>query len=718
MILIERPIRLLMLSAALLCGACASRAAAGPSSSKERVDLEAMLAAPYVTAIVAAEQAEQIAWVAETAGVRNLYTADGPHFAPVQLTKYADDDGQVISSFVLTPDGRTAVFVRGGSANRAGEYPNPTSDPAGTKPSIWQVSTRGDKPPTLLAEEGLGVVMAPDGTSVLYGLRGQVYIASLRPQTEAGEAGEADSTPGPSKARRLFSARGRNGQVSFSPDAKRVVFVSGRGDHAFIGVYDLDTKQLRWMAPDVDRDYAPVWSPDGRSVAFFRRPGGKRGEVRNLTANWPFAVWIADVDSGRARQVWRSPGRDGGFSHYYPAGPLRWTPSGRLVFFSEQDGWMHVYSIDPADKDAKPVLLTPGAGEAESIAVSRDGKMIYVSGNFDDIDGRQLYRVPIAGGRPTRLTKGQGIETNPVVTNQALIWRSGSAQHPQGVALARLNGADRRAIFPNSNTALPLPTPKVVTFDASDGLTIHGQLFLPPNGRKKQHPGLIFMHGGPIRQMLPGFHYRGYYAKAYAMNQYLAGRGYVVLSVNFRAGIGYGRAFRQAANQGPRGAAEYKDILAAAAYLKTRPEIDPDRLGLWGGSYGGYLTALGLARDSQLFAAGVDLHGVHDWSFRATDFSPGGAWGLVGDAALSEAVKSSPVADLSYWSSPVLFIHGDDDRNVLFAQTTDLVQRLRTRGVTVETLVFPDEVHGFLRHKSWMRAYRATAAFFDRHLKR
>jgi dipeptidyl aminopeptidase/acylaminoacyl peptidase len=157
-------------------------------------------------------------------------------------------------------------------------------------------------------------------------------------------------------------------------------------------------------------------------------------------------------------------------------------------------------------------------------------------------------------------------------------------------------------------------------------------------------------------------------------------------------------------------------VLAAARYLQSRPEVDPRRLGLWGGSYGGYLTAMGLARDSALFAAGVDLHGVHDWAYRAEAFpTPGGWWGIEEDD-YELARRSSPVGALDGWRSPVLLVHGDDDRNVLFSQTVDLAQRLRERGVPVEVLVLPDEVHSFLRHESWLRSYRAAAVFLERYL--
>ncbi|MGH9561814.1 MAG: alpha/beta hydrolase family protein, partial [Terracidiphilus sp.] len=257
--------------------------------------------------------------------------------------------------------------------------------------------------------------------------------------------------------------------------------------------------------------------------------------------------------------------------------------------------------------------------------------------------------------------------------------------------------------------------PEVVTFPAADGLTIHGQLFQTAHSRNAEsRPAVIFVHGGPVRQMLPGWHYMDYYSNSYAMNQYLASRGFVVLSVNYRGGIGYGQAFRRAKDQGPTGASEYQDVLAGREFLAQLPAVDSARIGIWGGSYGGLLTALALARNSDLFAASVDFHGVHDWAQMAKD-SHGAGRGI--DESLYDiAYKSSPDAAAATWRSPALFIHGDDDRSVPFNQTTDLVRRLREQGVHVETLIFPDEEHGFLRYATWLRAYGATAEFLSRTL--
>jgi len=144
--------------------------------------------------------------------------------------------------------------------------------------------------------------------------------------------------------------------------------------------------------------------------------------------------------------------------------------------------------------------------------------------------------------------------------------------------------------------------------------------------------------------------------------------------------------------------------------------VDPKRIGLWGGSYGGYLTAMGLSRASDLFAAGVDFHGVHDWNDVITNFEP--AYDPVRrQEAARLAFESSPMAAVKSWRSPVLLIHGDDDRNVPFSQSVDLAQALRQKGVEFEELVFPDEIHDFLVHAHWLAAYRAAADFLDRHLK-
>jgi dipeptidyl aminopeptidase/acylaminoacyl peptidase len=259
-----------------------------------------------------------------------------------------------------------------------------------------------------------------------------------------------------------------------------------------------------------------------------------------------------------------------------------------------------------------------------------------------------------------------------------------------------------------------LVEPQRVTFTATDGMEIPGQLFLPRDLKPgEKRPAVLFFHGGSRRQMLLAWHYLSYYHNTYAMNQYLASRGYIVLSVNYRSGTGYGLNFREALDYGATGASEFQDVMGAGLYMKNRPDVDPSRIGIYGGSYGGYLTAHALARASNLFAAGVDIHGVHDWNVGIRTFMPNYN---PGREIERRNFQASPLAFIKGWRSPVLLIHGDDDRNVSFAETVTLAEALRKQGVTFESLVIPDEIHGFLRYESWLRVFTATAEFFDRHL--
>src|SRR4029079_9236148 len=174
--------------------------------------------------------------------------------------------------------------------------------------------------------------------------------------------------------------------------------------------------------------------------------------------------------------------------------------------------------------------------------------------------------------------------------------------------------------------------------------------------------------------------------------------------------------FHRPPNAGVQGAAEYQDVKAGAEFLQKLSNVDAKRIGIYGGSYGGYLTALALARDSKLFAAGVDIHGVHNWNAERAGSLLENRYEKVPDVqrALDVAWESSPVSSIADWKSPVLLIHGDDDRNVRFSQTTDLVRRLEKNGVAYEELVIPDDTHHFMRHANIVKVDAAVSSFFDR----
>jgi dipeptidyl aminopeptidase/acylaminoacyl peptidase len=268
--------------------------------------------------------------------------------------------------------------------------------------------------------------------------------------------------------------------------------------------------------------------------------------------------------------------------------------------------------------------------------------------------------------------------------------------------------------------------PRAVTYTSSDGVKVHAQLFEPTGTPAGRRPAMVYVHGGPKRQMLLGWHMSDYYSRAYASNQYLASRGFVVLSINYRLGIGYGYEFDRALAAGAQGASEYLDVKAAGEYLRTLPQVDGSRIGIYGGSYGGFLTALALARNSDIFAAGVDAHGVHDFTIggsgsgaalQAAMTAPGRSAPPDRDQAADLAWTSSPVSSVETWKSPVLLIHGDEDRNVRFSQTVDLARRLAAAKVPFEEIVIPDDTHHWMRHANVLRVYKATADWFERRLK-
>jgi len=692
-------------AAGLLGAALGARAADGFSVAQA-------ISYPFVMELVAAPHGDRIAWVRNLKGVRNVWVAEAPGFAPRQVTQFTEDDGQELTQLTFSPDGGALVFVRGGDHDAnwpdpGGLQPDPTSSPTEAKVTLWSADPTGAKPAAKITE---GDAPALSSTGRLaYVKNGQVWTAKL------------DGTG----AARLFFDRGKDRDLAWSPDGRKLAFVSNREDHAFIGVFAAEAQPIAWLAASTAIDGSPVWSPDGARIAFTRQRGrgGAPDPILSRTPR-PWAIWTADVATGLGRPAWKSPlTLHGSFPDVDKQANLHWAGNDRLTFLAELDNWPHLYAVSAEGGDAR--LLTPGAFMVEHIAAIGDGRTLVYSANTgtdsDDNQRRHLYRVSVDGGPPAVLSQGSTLEWSPVALSTGVAFIGADARRPPAVDVMALNGSGRRELAGQApDAAFPgvrFVVPRKVSFKAADGLTVEGQLFQAPGAART--PGVIFVHGGPPRQMMLGWSYMDYYSNAYAMNQYLAAHGFTVLSVNYRLGIGYGWDFQHAAHGGAAGSSEYQDVVAGARFLQGTPGVDPSRIGIWGGSYGGLLTALGLARNSDIFKAGVDFHGVHDWSrtvvrqygARTDRYEKGDL-----EEAMAVAFKASPDADVATWSSPVLLIHGDDDRNVHFAESIDLARRLEAKGVEFEELVIPNDIHGFLRHDSWLRADAATAAFLARKL--
>jgi len=741
--------------------AAASVVALAPSAlAQGKPTIEQYLSPASPLEVTSAAKADRIAWMVYDRGLRNVYTAAAPDFRPVRLTRFLDDDGTDLSDVSLSDDGSVAVFVRGSAPNRQGWVANPSHYPEGAERAIWAMRTSGGA--AWRVAEGAAPALSPDGRFVLYVKDNQIYRGRVTPSA-APDSMDRGQKP-------FIRAWGRQSGPRWSPDGSKVVFVSDRGNHAFIAVYDVKHRAVSYLAPSVDFDGAPVWSPDGKRVAFTRRPGtpfgqqsqGGTGGIGNpagpaatgqaqrsvcppstggrfgiggpgggganargragasdttplipglcratFHGGHTLALMVADVATGNARELWHDAPND---STFVTVNRLMWAGDHILLPVSPlNDEWERVYSLNASSTAATPVLLTTTNGLIEgptSTAVSSDGKTLYYCTNANDIERRHIWAVPTAGGTPRQLSSGDGIETypTPLASGRQIAVLYFDASQPASVGLLPADGGKARVVFPTLPKDFPKSAhvvPEIVVVKSPDGLEIHNQLFLPKDFKPgERRPAIIFVHGGPMRQMMPGYHYMQFYHWAYAVNQWLANQGYVVLSVNYRSGIGYGRSFRQAENTNARGNSEYQDVLAAGKYLQSRADVDPTRVGIWGLSYGGLLTSQALARNSDIFIAGADLAGVH-------------LYGSSLDTA-SMSYRSSAISAIDTWKSPVFLVHGDDDRNVDFAQTVGLVQLLRARNIYYELEVIPDDLHESMLHRNWVATFGRMGDFLKR----
>lgn len=664
--------------------------------------MDDVLSAPFITSLNASPDGHSLVYVADERGRRNLYfSADG---SPAKrITSYANDDGQTISAPVIVPGNSAVAYVRNEGGNDRGEDPNPLTLPDPPRQRVFVVSTAGGDPIDL--GEGHSPAVSPQGDRIVWISGGQPYSATLSTQG-ALTAG---------KAQRLFTLRGSVAEPVFSPDGTRIAFTNPRGDHGFVVIYDLRKQTMVYASPAFAYDSNPVWSNDGTRIAYIRTPATLEDEdPYQNPAKEPWSIWVANSVSGGARQVFKAdPGMGSEYYGTASATQLIWSRDNRIAFAWEKDGWRHLYSVSANGGKAR--LLTPGHFEVETVTRSFDGGRLIYSSNQRDIDRRHIWSVAFTGGAPAQLSRGTNDQWAPVATADGFAYIDAGYALPPRVYMS--NARDPRVLaggpaVPSNFPSAQLVRPQLVTFNAPDGLTLHAELFVPKDGGAK-HCGLIFDHGGSMRQMLPGFHYMETYTNLYESNQYYANHGCDVLSINYRSGVMYGHDFRRAKNVGAKGASEYQDVLAGAKFLQHRSDVDPKRIGIYGLSYGGYLTALGLARNSDIFKAGVDMAGVHNWAtLRDVDYNH--KVGTPQERRIAEL--SSPVASVDKWRSPVFISQGDDDRNVAFSQGVDLATRLRARGVEVVELVFPNEVHENLTYAHMLQLYSESSAWLLRKL--
>jgi dipeptidyl aminopeptidase/acylaminoacyl peptidase len=667
------------------------------SAPKNKTLLEALLATPLVYQPVAAADGRSLAFVAREARTRAIYFLRvGESAKP--LVRYPDDDGQDLTQVALSPDGSLLSFVRGGPPNSKGEIPNPRSLASPPLRQVWLLDTAGGAAPRPV---GIGYApqFSPDGARLIWLTERGVACVPLR--NSDGHRSDVDAAEillaGP-----LFALR-------FSPDGNKVAYERS----SYVEVFDLKSRATWAVAKPADAvDIDPNWSPDGESIALRRlvgpQPPTENGYAGEYVAKEPWAIQVASVATHQVREVWRADAGMGSAYYDLDQDPtdtgaqvrqLFWSDGNDIAFTWERDGWRHLYAVSA--QGGQPRLLTPGDGEVETAALSLDRKTLVYSTNIGDPYRRHIAAVAFSGGAPKPVTQGPTSQWTPVPLAASIAYIDAGWAMPPAVLLQDLKGATRGAggpAVPNAYPSSQMVKPQPVSFPGVDGQMAYGQLFVPA---KPSGCGVVFVHGGITRQMLLGFHYMDAYSNLYELNQYFSTQGCAVLSVEYRSSIMRGYVFRNAPGWGNGGASEYRDVLGGANYLKSRSDLKIDKIGIYGLSWGGYLTAQALARNSDVFKAGFDMAGVHGF--------PGATF------------KYSPLAFVGQWRSPVYIVAGDDDRNVDFNQSIALLQALRSKTDTVEIAekVIPNEIHDLsLTFEDLVDVYFEGSEFMLNHLLR
>ncbi len=466
-------------------------------------------------------------------------------------------------------------------------------------------------------------------------------------------------------------------------------------------------RELRWSMP--------VVSDDGTRVIATARSADNKDR-------WHV---VLDPETGSTRVIdllhddaWVREGFGGGIA----APAVEFLPGGKQIWFlSERDGWMHLYTLDVSVESAKATQLTSGKWEVTSAELARDGKQFYITTSEVHPGERHLYRLPVEGGPRTRITSMAGsnqAEISPDESTLGLVF-SYSNKPPEVFVMPNTVGAQAVQITSTPTEAwrsFKWIDPKVITFKARDGADVYARLFTPEMigaRRDPARPGVVFVHGAGYLQN--AHRYWSTYFREYMFHNLLAARGYVVLDVDYRASSGYGRDWRTAIYRF-MGGKDLEDIVDGAKYLTTAEKVDPKRIGVYGGSYGGFITLMGMFTTPDVFAAGAALRPVTDWAHYNHGYTSNILNSPQRDAEAYR--KSSPIYFAEGLKGALLICHGMVDTNVHFQDSVRLAQRLiELRKENWELAVYPVENHGFTEETSWADEYKRILRLFDETLR-
>ena len=478
-----------------------------------------------------------------------------------------------------------------------------------------------------------------------------------------------------------------------------------------LGWMRIPSGDMRWLRP-VPGDTLP---PDDITLRDWNADGSAALVVAISHDFKTRVIATVSADSGAVRPVdaLRDSAWVGG-----PCGECAgWLArGGRIWFVSEASGFAHLYSADPRGGARRQ--LTSGKWEVLDVAVSRDSSQFELHTSESSPYERQLWRMPVGGGTRTRITTRVGShDATPSPDEQWLVDLYSSANRPPELFLARNAPGAAMSQLTVSPTAawlaFPWIAPQIIDIPASDGAKLPARIYRPADmGAQPNGAAVIFVHGaGYLHNVV---NYWSPYPREYMFNQYLASKGYVVLDVDYRASAGYGRDWRTAIYR-HMGGRDLQDEIDASRWLRSEYRIDPERVGIYGGSYGGFMTLMALFTAPKEFGAGAALRSVTDWAHYNNGYT-----GRILNLPQSDTLafrQSSPIYFAAGLEDPLLIAHGMVDTNVNFQDDVRLVERLiELRKTGWELAVYPVEDHAFVRPTSWADEYRRIYALFERSL--
>jgi dipeptidyl aminopeptidase/acylaminoacyl peptidase len=615
---------------------------------------------------------------------KSVNSPANPQAAPIPIEDLAVTRG--VGDVAWSVDG-TSVFI---STNLTGRY------------NLWRVEAEGSWPAQLTQSEDFQdrLVPSPDGSALLFNqdVGGNERYDLYSVPTRGGPVTQLTTTPDVSEEDAFFSPDGRTVALKVKP-------VSGATYN--IVLMEFSTRQIRPLTQEsaADRNWDVVgWMPDGRSLI------ANRTKVDGSEAS----IWRIDVASGAKSAVSIEKARV-----YIAASSL--SPDGRLLAISsnEKTGQMRAGILELATRQYR--WLKPTPWEQFSGQFSPDGKLLVTRTSEDGRATLGLVDVGTVAERTLNFPRGYNNEATSLTPafapdSKRLLVLHSAANTPSDVWIADVTTAENRALTRLSMASLApekLAGSQIVTYRSFDGTPVSAVLTVPFNlKRDGSNAAILFPHGGPTAQA------EDYFSRIAAA---LASRGYFVMQPNVRGSTGYGREF-QLANVGDLGGGDLKDVLAARDFLIATGYVDPKRVGITGGSYGGYMTLMALGKAPDAFAAGVQLYGIINWFTMYETSDPllqQYLISLLGDPVKNKAAyeASSPLTYIRQAKAPLLSLQGENDIRVPRGQAQEIADILKARGTDVEVVFYPEEGHGFAKRENQIDSLRRTVAWFEKYLK-